>query len=157
MFGGFDYKIYLPFADRSKRELKFIHNRADILQGQGKVDFSKRIILLTSSYKDVKLLKKLNKLYDLNITSAAPMSETTPISSKVIDFLKGKFDYVILYHNNDKAGLKAAATQSVLYDCFYIHNPEGEEKDPSDMSRKHGLEYTANTIKTLLYHVVAPF
>ncbi len=53
------------------------------------------------------MLKKIAKLYDFDFTAIAPMSETTPIEQKIIDFLKTKFTYVILFHNNDKAGIQA--------------------------------------------------
>jgi hypothetical protein len=157
LFGGYDYKIYLPYADKAKGELKFIHNRADIIQGAGEVDFAKSTLFITSSYKDVKVLNKIAKTYDFDFTALAPQAETILIPKEKIAKIKEKFEYVILFHNNDKAGIQAAISQSETYDCLFIHNPIDEPKDPSDMVKLKGLKYTADTIKTLLYHVIPPF
>jgi hypothetical protein len=85
------------------------------------------------------------------------MSETTSILPEKIQKLKERYELLILYHNNDKAGIQSAITQSELYNCIYIHNPIGLPKDPSDLAKEKGLEHLAYIVKNLLYHAIAPF
>ena len=150
----YDYKIYCPYADRKSNEFKFIHNNADIIQGESGLKFDKRTLLITSSFKDVKVLRKVQRLYcdkyDFNFEVAAPMSETTPIKKEKINFLKSVYENILLYHNNDAAGLRAAETQSQLYGCGYIMNPPEYDKDPSDIVKTFNYDELAKVLDELL-------
>jgi hypothetical protein len=154
---NYDYKIYLPFANKAKGEPRFMHNRADIVQGHNQLKYDKSVLLITSSNKDVKVLRKLAKLHDFDYEAVAPMSETTPIPKDIIDFYKTKYSMIILYYNNDKQGVVSSEAHSKLYDCVYIVNPPDYPKDPSDVRKQYGESETVELIKSLLYHVIAPF
>lgn len=139
----FDYKIYCPFADKNKGELKFLHSNPKILQGEDGLKFNNSTIIITSSYKDVNVLRKLVKIYPdiFYFDTAATMSETTPIHKEKLEFLKRKYKQIILYYNNDKPGIKSAETQSLEYGCSFIVNPEGFPKDPSDIVKENKGSY----------------
>jgi len=153
----YDYKIYLPYADKAKRELKFIHNRADIVQGHNQLKFNKSTLIITSSNKDVKVLRKQARVNDFDFEVVAPMSETTPIKKEIIELYKQKYDNIILYYNNDKQGIISAEAHSKLYDCTYVTNPIGDPKDPSDIVKERGSEELRYHLETILYRNIAPF
>jgi hypothetical protein len=150
-FGNGNYKIYCPYANREKGEIKFVHNNSEILQGQNSLNFEKSNLIITSSYKDVKLLNKIIKIENLDFEVCATMSESTPPTEKAINFLKSKYQNIIIYYNNDEAGIKAAITQSEIYNLMYIyHDLSVEEKDITDYAKIHGLENAINLFKELL-------
>ena len=160
-FGEYNYKLYFPFVNK-KEGIRFYHNDAQIIQGENQLKFDKSILIITSSYKDVKCLRKTEKLYDLDFECISPMSESTPISKEKIDFYKSKYDYLILYHNNDDAGIKASIRQSELYECDYIVNPENTPKDYSDFIKQFNNEKEAyfegsKLLNNLIYNNIPPF
>lgn len=150
-FGDYNYKVYNPLAKKQLGQIKFMHNNARILQGENKLKFDKDLLILTSSYKDVKLLRKIDKLYDMNFECAATMSETTKPIKESIDFFKTKYRNILLYYNNDDAGLKAAKSQSEEFGLEYIVNPENLPKDITDISKELGFDFAVETINNLLY------
>lgn len=153
---NYDYKIYLPYADKTKGELKFIHSRADIVQGENQLKYNKRVLIITSSNKDVKVLRKQARIYDFDFEVVAPMSETIPISKEKIDFFNSKYDYILLYYNNDKQGLESAEVHSKLYGCLYIVNPVDWPKDPSDVCKHLGEDSLTKFLEEAL-DFIPPF
>ena len=100
-------------------------------------------------------------MYDLDFECVSPMSESTPISKEKIEFYKSKYQRIILYHNNDKAGINANIRQSELYNCEYIFNPESQFKDYSDFikqfsNEKDAYEEGKNLLIELLYGTENP-
>lgn len=148
-FENLDYKLYFPYADK-KKEIKFLHNNSNIFQGENKLKFDKDLLLITSSYKDVKLLRKIELAHDLNYEATSPMSETTLPKEKLLNYKK-LYKHVLLYHNNDKAGLQAMESQAKEFDLEFIFNPEGMPKDITDISKELGYETAVETIHNLLY------
>lgn len=153
---SYDYKIYLPYADKTKGELKFIHNRADIVQGERQLQYNKRVLIITSSNKDVKVLRKQARVNDFDFEVVAPMSETTPIAKDKIAFFNTKYDYILLYYNNDKQGIESAIAHSKLYNCPYIVNPVDYPKDPSDVCKNLGEEKLTEFLTSVL-DIIPPF
>lgn len=151
-FYDYEYKLYFTQANKKKGECKFLHTNSQIIQGSRYFTYEKSTLILTSSYKDAKVLTRLDKNYDLDIEAGAPMSETTLISKEKIDFLKSKYKTVILYLNNDEAGLRESIKQADLYDIPYIVNPESvKEKDPSDYVKNNGLDAGVDLFNHLMY------
>lgn len=154
-FWDYNYKIYIPYAN-PKTEIKFIHNNANILQGEEGLKFDKDTLIITSSYKDVKVLRKIEKMGNLGYEAAAGMSENTLPANKV-NKAKTKYKRIILFQNNDAVGLRNAKAQADEHNLIYVHTPLDEPKDPADFIKKHGPEDTLLFMKQLLYKITPPF
>lgn len=149
VFSNNAYKLYFPEADKAKKELKFIHNTANVVQGEAQLTYTAKFLIITSSNKDVKVLRKLAKLYpDLNIEVVAPMSETTPISKEKIEFYRSKYFLLVTYYNNDAQGIKSTDAHTDLYNCVGFYNDLYMGKDPSDFVKNKPENYEK------LYHFV---
>lgn len=131
-------KLYFPLADKVKKERKFIHNGADVVQGHEQLKYDKSNLIITSSNKDVKVLRKLMKLYpELDYEVVAPMSETTPIKPDRIQHYMSKYKLVCTYYNNDTEGIRCTESHGDLYNCVGFYNPLGLPKDPSDVVKNN--------------------
>jgi hypothetical protein len=122
-------KIYLPLNDKG---LKWFGNAGqDIVQGDLQLPRSGELLIITSSLKDVMSLHSLE--LSNNIEAVAPSSETSFILDDKIDDYKQRFNRIIVYFNNDDAGIQAAINYKERYGFEYIYNPKNEPKDPSDV------------------------
>lgn len=153
----YDYKLYFPEANKLKKELRFLHNNADKIQGENDLKFNKRSLIITSSYKDVKVLRKIERLNDLNFETISPMSESTPVKKEKLDLYKSKYEYVFYYYNNDEAGIRLVSSQTENTNIGFFYNPLNEPKDPSDLIKKYKLQKGTEIIKQLLYDNIPPF
>lgn len=125
------YKIYTPLS--SDKTYKFVDGiKGEYYQGYNKLPENGNLVFITSSYKDVMIL------YELGFNSIAPKSEVVKIDEKIIDDLKNRFDNVVLFYDNDKAGLMSSEKLKNQYGINYITTTE--EKDPSDYARKYSKE-----------------
>lgn len=124
-------KIYTPLS--SNKKYKFLDGiKGEYYQGYNKLPENGNIVFITSSYKDVMVL------YELGFPAIAPKSEVVKINDQIINELKTRFENVILFYDNDDAGLKAAEKLKNKYNINYIVTVK--EKDPSDFSRKYSKE-----------------
>lgn len=131
-------KIYTPLS--SNKKYKFLDGiKGEYYQGYNKLPENGNIVFITSSYKDVMIL------HELGFPSIAPKSEVIKIDDKIINELKRRFENVILFYDNDDAGLKAAEKLKNKYSINYIITIN--EKDPSDFSRKYSKEKLYEHIK----------
>lgn len=124
-------KIYIPFAPKNKKWFSSIKST--------KIDCNwldydtKSIMFLTSSRKDVLTLKSIG------YHSRCPIiSETTILGKDDINRLKKLCSKLIVWMNNDLAGLEASKQYKELYGLDYITTPLNEEKDPSDYFKGNG-------------------
>ena len=126
------FKIYQPYASKEKR---FRGNAKGIIQGYLQLPDCGDILFITSSMKDIGPLRRCG------YWAIAPQSENTYIKNDVINQLKSNWNVIILFHNNDDAGVNANKTQSELYDLPYIYVPKDNLKttDPSDYVKNYGL------------------
>lgn len=124
-------KIYTPLS--SNKKYKFLDGiKGEYYQGYNKLPKNGNIVFITSSYKDVMVL------YELGFPAIAPKSEVVKIDDQIINELKTRFENVILFYDNDDAGLKAAEKLKNKYNINYIVTVK--EKDPSDYARKYSKE-----------------
>lgn len=124
-------KIYTPLS--SNKKYKFLDGiKGEYYQGYNKLPENGNIVFITSSYKDVMIL------YELGFPAIAPKSEVVKIDDQIINELKTRFENIILFYDNDDAGLKAAEKLKNKYNINYIVTTK--EKDPSDFSRKYSKE-----------------
>lgn len=94
-------KIYRPL--HPNREKKWYGNTCvnDIF-GYNALPEQGKLLIITKSLKDVMVL------YTLGFNAVAPQSETTKIPVNVLTELKNRFDYVILFYDNDLPGMQAS-------------------------------------------------
>jgi len=140
-FGDYLYRLYSPFSD----SFKWLTNAgSEILQGWNQLPMEGQKVILTSSLKDVMLLNSLG------YTSIAPQSENTIIPERTIAELMNRFEEIIVFFNNDSAGIEGAKRYE-RYDFKSVILPKNCLcKDPSDYFKAYGLELTTKILKELL-------
>lgn len=130
-FNNYQYKIYRPFADRARR---FVCN-TNVFQGYDQLVDSGDHLFITSSMKDVMCLS------ELGYNAIAPHSEVSYINKLLCEELMARFNNnLIVYFNNDKAGIMGSQMLSEKYNMVTMFNPDGEPKDPSDYYKKYNKE-----------------
>lgn len=137
-FGGLKdgidlWRLYMP----TKRTYRFLSNwTSKMLQGSKQLPTTANFLIITKSLKDVM------SLYELNICSIAPCSESVLISEYQIDRLKAKYNKLILFVDNDLAGVKSAKKYKKTYPflkCIFLKRKYA--KDISDLYKKRGISH----------------
>lgn len=130
-------KIYRP---QQKSKQKFFTNcTADDIGGLDVLAESGELLLITKSYKDWRVLK--NQECD----TVWFQNEGMIPSLEILDDLCRRFTTILIFFDNDRAGIEAAIklTKHINYyypkKSFYIHlEVEINVTDPSDLVAKHG-------------------
>ena len=144
-------KIYRPYKKDNK---KFITNcNADDIGGMNTKVKSGRLLIITKSYKDYRVLRNLG----LNVR----WLQNEGMFPKSTDFwdLLNNFDKVIVFFDNDEAGIKAMETLVLLINerlnnnkAEGLHLPvtllEKGITDPSDMVHKINEKELINFLKS---------
>lgn len=127
-------KIYTPFSSKvkwiSNCPLNISWGIEDITEGS--------TLVITKSLKDMIVLRKvLPNVIGLQNESLAA------VKSGLIEDLKTRFDRIVVFFDNDNAGIQAAKEMSEKYNIEYTLIPERALKlgikDPSDYIQKFGL------------------
>ena len=154
-FLGGRKKLYRPFQ---KKKYRFITNctNSDV-GGYDQLVSSGRLLIITKSYKDFRVLKNLG----FNVVWFQNEGQTP--NEKLLKELCDRFDKVLVFFDNDSTGIEAsqevAAKINKLYNhakATFIYLPEELRKykvsDPSDMIYRRGLQKLINflTEKRLL-------
>lgn len=137
----FRRKIYQP----QSTDFKWVANGGAICMGEGMLPYEGELLIISKSLKDVMTL------YSLGITAIAPPSESSFLPIEYYNKQKERFKKIVIWFDNDLAGLTKAKKFSEEYNLPYIYIPEGEEKDISDYRKIHGEEKTKELINNLLY------
>jgi len=116
-------KIYLPL---NKIGARFLGFGPTPLQGYDQLPEKGELLIVTKSMKDVMLL------YELGYNAVAPNSESTGIDSSVFEDLKKRFNKIVLFYDNDEAGIKASNVFSEIYNIPYMMLDPSDAKDISD-------------------------
>ncbi len=138
------FKIYRP---HSSKDNKFLNNcnKHDI-QGFQQLKKSGELVIVTKSLKDVMVL------YELDFSSIAANSESTPIPKDVMLDLKKRFNRVVVLYDNDSTGVKGMIDMKKAYNLKCIFIPLGyRAKDISDLIKKVGFNKTYTILNKLLY------
>jgi len=72
------------------------------------------------------------------------------LHESIIEELKSRFTRIVVFFDNDEAGIESAELYESLFNIDMIHTGIGEEKDPSGYYKKWGLEPTKQLLKELL-------
>lgn len=141
-FGDNKWKIYQPYNTFNKW---FTNTNPNIIQGIKQLPESGDLLVITSSLKDVACL------WEFGYNAIAPQSESTIMKPELIIELKSKWKVIKILFDNDNPGLQAAYYSSLRYEIDFCYIPlEYEEKDPSDLTKNRGPEFSKNIIKQIL-------
>lgn len=132
------WRMYFPF--RSK--FRFLSNwPSKLIQGSKQLPESGDLVVITKSMKDVMCL------YSLGITAIAPNSETLFLSEAQYNVLKSKFKKIVVFYDNDLAGIKNMVKIKKQFNCSCIFIPKHyKTKDISDFYKKYGRDKTIELI-----------
>lgn len=137
------WRCYFP-----KREsYRFVTNwPSKKIQGYKQLPKNGKLLVITKSLKDVACL------YSLGITAIAPNSENLFISDNVLDDLKSRFEYIVVFYDSDKPGLcNMSKIRKNHPELSYIYIPKKyKSKDISDFYKDHGRKETLKLIKTYI-------
>jgi len=98
-------------------------------------------VVITKSMKDTMLL------YELGVPACAPNSETVFLSDDRLSQLQKRFDRIVVFYDNDEAGIKAMNKIKKLHpELFFVMLPRYKSKDISDFYKKYGLIKTIDLI-----------
>ena len=139
-------KVYRPFA--KKGEYKWMSNvTKEDIQGFENLDYSKELLIITKSLKDVMCL------HELGYTAIAPQAEGTRNQYEILDNIAMNFDKVAILFDNDDAGIKGANCLkeylSVESKVVFIENITNV-KDISDHMKMYGPDMSRNLLNNLL-------
>lgn len=108
------------------------------------------ILFITSSKKDAGIFwrMQLDKMFqNVVIHGVAPNNEGAFVPDKWFLKVQNRYKKIVLWYNNDEAGIRNAKKYSELYNIPYFYNPEKTPKDPSDFSKKYGIEEFYKLVK----------
>lgn len=144
LFNG-KYKIYKPLDNKKYRFLNNCDNYNNI-QGLNYL-FDSELLVITKSYKDVIIVNEY-----LNTPSIAFHGEThRNIDSKVIKYLKERYNKIVVIYDNDETGIHSARILAELFELEYNYIPVNfRAKDLSDYSKEYGLENLKSMFKFLI-------
>lgn len=130
-----NYKIYIPNEDKWNKWDTNANNDWDI-QGYDQLPEKGETIYITKSMKDCMVL------YELGLNAVATHGEGHYFNPDFFRHLKGRFNNIILFYDNDKAGKECTDKMANEYGLNYMFTPSEQEKDISDYVKKYGKEKT---------------
>ena len=148
--GVFRRKIYQP-----KSKLKWVSNvddttvqLIDVMPKYGD------ILFITSSKKDAGVFWRINIngwFKDKIIHGVAPNSENSFVLSEWFDKIKVRWKHIIIWYDEDEAGLKNAKLFSELYGIKYFTTKNKKVKDPFAYSNQFGIYQFYQYLDDLLH------
>jgi len=130
------WKIYQPYNSKAKF---FTNIGPDDYQGFNLLPETGDKIIITKSYKDVLVLKKLG------IPAINPPSESSNIKQEFYDYLLTRFKEVVLLFDNDEPGIRAAIKLKSLVGIPFFVLPQ-DTKDCADFVKKYNYSVLKNYI-----------
>ena len=134
------WRIYMP----KRKEFRFIGNvSTKTIQGYKQLVKKGKVVVITKSMKDCL------SMYSCGISAIAPNSETQFVSDSMLEDLKKRFKYIVVFYDNDLPGIRGMKKLKKLHpelNYFYIPRHYGA-KDFSDFYHMYGRTKTIDTIK----------
>lgn len=139
-------KIYRPLEKDKKYRFLSSASISCIYQGFDQLPEKGDLLIITKSMKDVMTL------YEFGYNAIAPNSENFPIPLDFYDYLMDKFDNIILFYDNDEAGIEASKKLNEEIGIPYILIPKHQyvSKDISDFLKTYGEKATSYLLFELL-------
>lgn len=121
------WRLYMP----TKRSYRFMSNWSSIMiQGAKQLPKSGNHVFIIKAMKDLMLC------YEFGINAVAPNSENTFITENQVEKLKFRFSQVIVFFDNDLAGVKSAHKYQKTYGLKCVFIRRKYSKDLSDLYKK---------------------
>lgn len=136
------YKLYFPLSN--KKDKWRTNCTSYDLQGYEQLTYKDDLLIITKSLKDVMVLWKLG------YNAVAPQGEGMFIPKEVMIDLQNRFDRIVLFYDNDKAGIEGSNKLATKYSLESIIIPEGSTKDISDYTKEYGLDATIDLMNKLI-------
>lgn len=137
------WRCYFP----KRKSFRFITNwPSKKIQGFDQLPKSGKLLVITKSMKDVMCL------HSCGITACAPNSENLFVSDSVLEDLKNRFKYIVVFYDNDRPGLyNMTKIRKEHPELIYTYIPKHfGSKDISDFYADHGRKETLNLIKEFI-------
>ena len=137
------WRIYFP----KKKQYRFLTNwKSKQIQGFKQLPKSGKLLVITKSMKDVMCL------YSLGIKAIAPNSENLFITDKVLEDLKKRFTYIVVFYDNDLPGISNMCKIKKEHpDLTFLWIPRKyNAKDISDFRKEYGEKKNKQFIKDLI-------
>ena len=134
------WRCYFP----KRKSFRFITNwPSKKIQGFDQLPRSGKLLVITKSMKDVMCL------HSCGITACAPNSENLFVSDSVLEDLKSRFKYIVVFYDSDRPGMhNMAKIRREHPELIYTYIPKHYgSKDISDFYADHGRKETINLIK----------
>lgn len=134
------WRCYFP----KRTSFRFITNwPSKKIQGYDQLPKEGKLLVITKSMKDCMTL------YSCGISAIAPNSENLFVSDNMLNELKSRFKYIVVFYDNDRPGLhNMARIRREHPELVYISIPKQYgSKDISDFYKDHGRKETLNLIK----------
>ncbi len=136
------YKLYFPLA---LKKYKWISNCSSYdIQGLEQLDDYGDLLIITKALKDVMVL------YKLGYKAIAPNGENHSIPKDIINNLINRFDRIVIFYDNDEAGINGANKIASKYNLKTISIPSEYPKDISDYIKQYGIDKSKELLKQLL-------
>lgn len=139
------YKIYRPL--NPTKNGKWISNTTNYdIQGLAQLPSKGELLIITSSLKDVLVLKVLG------YNAIALGGEGNRIPDKILDYLYACFDNIIVFYDNDKAGLQYGEklARDIGTSFIYVPTEYKSTKDISDFIQEYKWEKTIALMNKLI-------
>lgn len=131
------WKIYQPLD----KKFKWLSNTdSSILQGYNLLPKTGENLIITKSYKDVLILRKIG------IPAVGPSCENIKLTQVIIKELKERFTNISILYDNDLPGINATKKLAAEYNLPYFFMPHGT-KDSSDYVEKFSLHFLQNYVE----------
>lgn len=137
------WRCYFP----KRTSFRFITNwPSKKIQGFDQLPKSGKLLVITKSMKDVMCL------HSCGITACAPNSENLFVSDSILEDLKNRFKYIVVFYDSDRPGLyNMAKIRKEHPELIYTYIPRRfGSKDISDFYADHGRKETLNLIKEFI-------
>lgn len=137
------WRCYFP----KRKSYKWITNwPSKKIQGYEQLPKKGKLLIVTKAMKDVMCL------YSMNLSACAPNSENQFLSEVMLTELKSRFERIVVFFDNDRAGIyNMAKLRRQHPELIYTFIPkEYGAKDISDFYKKFGKSRTLNFIKQFI-------
>lgn len=136
------WKIYFPY----KSDKRFLYNgTVEIVEGFDQLPLYGDLLIITKSLKDVMLL------YELGYSAISLQGEHNPLTQNIFNNITSRFKNIIIFYDNDTAGINGATQLKNDYNFNSIIIPKHiGTKDITDTYRKYGQEFCKDLMNNLI-------
>ena len=144
------FKIYRPLS-KERREKWSGNSNAEDISGFPQLPYRGKLLIITSSLKDVMVLKTLGySAISFNGEGYGTSdSESSRYLARIILSLRRRFEYILFFMDNDKPGIDYSVKLSHKHGLPHALLPVGP-KDISDYIQKNKSLKTHRTLKKLI-------